>query len=182
MWISILRSWFYNLYLGQKYLVFNLGQIFKTMLISSFLFRKCLRFRNYIIHSLIGTLFKGLVMCANIFLFYFSVCYQMIDRKFLHWFHLTELQYSIKTRSLTLVQCVCIVLCHFITCGDRCNHYRNDFIQNDFIAIKISLILPLYIHVQNFPHSAPLHPFCPFTSSLAAILNSWHPLICFMTV
>ena len=39
------------------------------------------------------------------------------------------LTYSIKIRKLTWVQCVCIILCHFITCVDLCNHHRSQDIE-----------------------------------------------------
>ena len=57
------------------------------------------------------------------------------------WLHLI---YNIKTRKLTLVECMHIVPCHFITCVDSCTHYHNQ--DTD-----------LFHHYSNLPHTISVH-------------------------
>ena len=55
--------------------------------------------------------------------------------------------YSIKTREMVLVQCVCIVLCHFITYVDSCNHHHSQQIippESPQITPVGDLIVTLY--------------------------------------
>ena len=62
----------------------------------------------------------------------------------------TILKYqNIKTRNLALVQCVCMVWCHFITCADSLTIK----VQNYSITTKISFTLFLHSH----PHLSPTH-------------------------
>lgn len=65
--------------------------------------------------------------------------------------HLTKLQYSIKTRKLTLIECVGIVACFFFLCVDSGNHYHT---QN----------AELSCHHNDLPCATPLYSYLPLLS------------------